>query len=61
MVFEIIKDENIDENEAKEKLISSAYEYFKDDLDVEVKFVNYSEGKSKKQKDFESFVEDEES
>jgi len=59
MVFEIIKSENIDENEARDKLIASAHEYFKDDLDVEVKFVDYKEGKSKKQKDFESFVDEE--
>jgi phenylacetate-CoA ligase len=61
MVFELIRDDNIDEEVAKEKLISSAYEYFKDDLDVEVKFVSYAEGKSKKQKDFESFVKEEDS
>ncbi len=59
MVFEIIKDESINEDEAREKLIASAYEYFKDDLDVKVKFVSYKEGKSKKQKDFESFVDEE--
>jgi phenylacetate-CoA ligase len=58
MIFELIKDESIDEEVACEKLIESAYEYFKDDLDVEVKFVNYSEGKSKKQKDFESFLDE---
>ncbi len=59
MLFEITKDESIDEADAKEKLIASAHEYFKDDLDVEVKFVEYKEGKSKKQKDFESFVDEE--
>ncbi len=59
MLFEITKDESIDEADAKEKLIASAHEYFKDDLDVEVKFVDYKEGKSKKQKDFESFVDEE--
>ncbi len=58
MVFDIIKDAQIDEDAARSKLISSAHEYFGDDLDVEVNFVNYSEGKSKKQKDFESFVEE---
>ena len=56
MVFEIIKDESIDEDIAAQKLKESAYEYFKDDLDVEVKFVEYKEGKSKKQKDFESLL-----
>jgi phenylacetate-CoA ligase len=61
MVFELIRDDNIDEEVAKEKLISSAYEYFKDDLDVEVKFVSHAEGKNKKQKDFESFVKEEDS
>ncbi len=59
MLFEITKDESIDEADAKEKLIASAHEYFKDDLDVEVKFVDYKEGKTKKQKDFESFVDEE--
>ena len=42
---------------SKEALINSAYEYFGDDLDVEVKFISYKEGKDKKQKDFESFLE----
>jgi phenylacetate-CoA ligase len=58
MVFDIIDDGRVNKEEAREKLIASAYEYFKDDLDVEVNFVTYSEGKSKKQKDFESFVEE---
>ncbi len=58
MVFELTKDDSVDEQQAKEALISSAHEYFGDDLDVEVKFVTYSEGKSKKQKDFESFIDE---
>jgi hypothetical protein len=58
ILFEITKEDGLDENMAREKLIASAYEYFKDDLDVEVKFVAYKEGKSKKQKDFESLIDE---
>ncbi len=58
MVFDIIDDGETNQEEAREKLIASAYEYFKDDLEVTVNFVTYSEGKTKKQKDFESFIKE---
>ena len=57
MVFEIIEDNDLDLSKVKEALINSTYEYFGDDLDIEVKFISYKEGKDKKQKDFESFLE----
>jgi phenylacetate-CoA ligase len=58
MVFDITKDDSIDEDLAREKLKESAFEYFKDDMDIVVNFVEYKEGKEKKQKDFESFIEE---
>ena len=58
MVFDIIDDGEVNQADAREKLIASAGEYFGNDVEVEVNFVTYSEGKTKKQKDFESFVKE---
>jgi len=60
ILFEIIDDESLDHEEIRKNLIKASYEYFADDVRVIVKFLIYPEGKFKKQKDFESFIKEEE-
>ena len=58
LVFEIIDDKELNHIDIRKKLITSAEAYFGDDVTIVVKFLSYSEGKQKKQKDFESFIKE---
>lgn len=58
LVYEVIDDESINKEDTRKKLQDCFDVYFLGDVEMELKFVNYQEGKDKKQKDFESFVKE---
>ena len=59
LILEIIKDDNFNENDISSYILEESDKYFSDDLNVQILYIKTIQSKNKKEKDFESFLEEE--